>query len=124
LIESPAFQKGPFPGWKWAFLDFFVSSCRCRAPLGKKSGTMKDFRFTWLEGSPMTKTERDIMRHFRQYHIGVNEMLCFNTTMANSNSPKFQSAMTALIRTGMVVKERHRHAYSLTPDGFTLSMSA
>ena len=51
-------------------------------------------------------------------------MLCFNTTMANSNSPKFQSAMTALIRTGMVVKERHRHAYSLTPDGFTLSMSA
>jgi predicted transcriptional regulator len=72
----------------------------------------------------MTQTERDIMRHFRQYHIGVNEMLCFNTTMANSNSPKFQSAMTALIRTGMVVKERHRHAYSLTPDGFTLSMSA
>jgi hypothetical protein len=32
--------------------------------------------------------------------------------------------MTALIRGGMVVKERHRHAYSLTPEGFTLSMSA
>jgi hypothetical protein len=72
----------------------------------------------------MTQTERDILRHFRQYHIGVNEMLCFNTTMSNSNSPKFQSAMTALIRGGMVVKERHRHAYSLTPEGFTLSMSA
>ncbi len=72
----------------------------------------------------MTKTERDILRHFRQYRIGINEMLCFNTTMANSNSPKFQSAMSSLIRDGLVVKERHRHAYSLTPHGFTTSMSA
>ncbi len=72
----------------------------------------------------MTQTERSILRHFRQYHIGVNEMLCFNTTMANSNSPKFQAAIASLIRNGLVVKERHRHAYSLTTHGFTQSMSA
>jgi hypothetical protein len=75
-------------------------------------------------GQVMTQTERDILRHFRTYHIGVNEMLCFNTTMSTSNSTKFQSAINALVRDGLVVKERLRGAYSLTPEGFTQSMSA
>jgi hypothetical protein len=71
----------------------------------------------------MTKTERDIMRHFRQYRIGVNEMLCFNTSSAKSNSTEFQLAMTSLIRSGLVVKERRLDAYSLTPEGFVASLS-
>ncbi len=72
----------------------------------------------------MTNTERAILRHFRQYQIGVNEMLCFNTTMANSSSQKFQSAISSLVRNGLIVKERRRHAYSLTAEGFAVSMSA
>ncbi|MEX0675616.1 MAG: hypothetical protein WD063_00975 [Pirellulales bacterium] len=71
----------------------------------------------------MTKNEKDIMRHFRHYQIGVNEMLCFNTTLAKADSSEFQMAMSSLIRSGMVVKERHRHAYSLTYHGFTASLS-
>jgi predicted transcriptional regulator len=71
----------------------------------------------------MTKAEKDIMRHFRQYHIGVNEMLCFTTTLAKANSTEFQNAMSSLIRNGLVIKERHRHAYSLTHEGFTASLS-
>ena len=71
----------------------------------------------------MQETEKAIMRHFRQYQIGVNEMLCFDTTMSRSNSSDFQLAMASLIRDGLVIKERHRHAYSLTHEGFTASMS-
>ena len=72
----------------------------------------------------MTKAEKDIMRHFRQYRIGRNEMLFFNTNLANSDSPKFQFAMASLIRSGLVIKERRRNAYSLTFDGFMASLSA
>jgi hypothetical protein len=73
---------------------------------------------------PMTEAERQIMRHFRQYHVRANEMLFFNTNPANAASPKFQSAMESLIRNGLVVRERRRNAYSLTDAGFTRSMSA
>lgn len=72
----------------------------------------------------MTDEERQIMRHFRQYHVGANEMLFFNTSLANSGSPKFQSAMEGLIRNGLVIRERRRNAYSLTDAGLTVSMSA
>ena len=75
-------------------------------------------------GPAMTHAEIAIMRHFRQYRIGINEMLFFNTTMANADSPRFNSAMAALIRGGLVVQERRRNAYSLTNLGFTASLSA
>ena len=71
----------------------------------------------------MNKNEIDIMRHFRQYHIGVNEMLCFNTKLAKSNASDFQLAISSLIRSGLVVEERRMHAYSLTPEGFVASLS-
>ena len=71
----------------------------------------------------MTKAERDIMRHFRKYRVGVNEMLCFDTNPSKTNSSEFQVAMTSLIESGLVVRERRRHAYSLTPEGFATSLS-
>jgi len=74
-------------------------------------------------GQPMTKAERDIMRHFRKYRVGVNEMLCFDTNPSKTNSSEFQVAMTSLIESGLVVRERRRHAYSLTPEGFATSLS-
>jgi hypothetical protein len=76
------------------------------------------------ENRDVTKAEQDIMRHFRQYHVGANEMLFFNTTSAQSNSPRFQFAMASLIRSGLVIRERRRHAYSLTGSGFVASLSA
>jgi predicted transcriptional regulator len=72
----------------------------------------------------MTDAEKQIMRYFRQYHIGANEMLFFNTNLANSASPKFNSAMESLIRSGLVVRERRKNAYSLTEHGFAASHSA
>jgi hypothetical protein len=76
------------------------------------------------ENCAVTKAEQDIMRHFRQYHVGVNEMLFFNTASAQSNSPRFQLAMASLIRSGLVIRERRRHAYSLTDSGFVASLLA
>jgi hypothetical protein len=72
----------------------------------------------------MTEAERKIMRYFRQYRIGANEMLFFHNNVANPASPKFQSAMESLIRNGLVVRERRKNAYSLTENGFAASHSA
>jgi hypothetical protein len=72
----------------------------------------------------MTDAERQIMRYFKKYRIGANEMLFFNANVANSGSSKFNSAMDSLIRSGLVVRERRRNAYSLTSDGFAVSQSA
>lgn len=72
----------------------------------------------------MTHAETAIMRHFRNYRIGTNEMLFFNTASANSNPTRFKSAMASLIRDGLVVEERRKHAYSLTDRGFVASLSA
>jgi hypothetical protein len=72
----------------------------------------------------MTKSEKNIMRQFRQYRVGANEMLFFNVSVSNSHAPDFQSAMRSLIRNGLVVEERRRHAYSLTSDGYAASLSA
>jgi hypothetical protein len=72
----------------------------------------------------MTDAEKKIMRYFRQYRIGANEMLFFNGGLSNTASPKFQSAMESLIRNGLVVRERRKGAYSLTDDGFVASQSA
>jgi len=72
----------------------------------------------------MTDAERQIMRYFKQYRIGANEMLFFNANVANSGSSKFTTAMESLIRNGLVIRERRRNAYSLTIDGFAASQSA
>jgi hypothetical protein len=72
----------------------------------------------------MTDQERQILRYFKKYRIGANEMLFFNTNVANSGSPKFNTAMDSLIRNGLVIRERRRNAYSLTDDGFAVSQSA
>ena len=71
----------------------------------------------------MTGSETDILRYFRQYRIGANEMLFFNSGMAKSHPPKFRFAMASLIESGHVVEERRRNAYSLTFRGYSASLS-
>ena len=56
----------------------------------------------------MTKAERDIMRHFRKYRVGVNEMLCFDTNPSKTNSSEFQVAMTSLIESGSSFANQRR----------------
>jgi hypothetical protein len=71
----------------------------------------------------MTASETDILRYFRQYRIGTNEMLFFNSGMAKSHPPKFLGAMASLIDSGHVVEERRQNAYSLTSRGYNASLA-
>jgi len=71
----------------------------------------------------MTQAEQDIMRYFRRYRVGVNEMVFFNNSLTCASSTKFQIAMASLIRDGLVIKERRKNAYSLTDTGFAASLS-
>jgi hypothetical protein len=80
--------------------------------------------FSTVREPVMTDAERQILRYFKKYRIGANEMLFFNTSVTNTSSSKFNSAMDSLIRNGLVVRERRRNAYSLTDDGFAVSQSA
>ena len=66
----------------------------------------------------MTNPEREIMCYFRRYRIQASEMLFFSTGPAKANPQQFYHAMTSPRRSGMVVKERHPHAYSLTQLGY------
>jgi len=72
----------------------------------------------------MTKAEKDILRYFRNYHVGANEMLFFNTNPANATTSSFTMAMASLIDSGLVNRERRRNAYSLTDDGYEASRCA
>jgi hypothetical protein len=74
-------------------------------------------------GLSMSKTETEIMRHFRVYRAGVGEMLFFESGLAKSHPPEFFHAMTSLIKMGLVVEERRQGAYSLTPSGYRASLS-
>ncbi len=72
----------------------------------------------------MTNVETDIMRYFRRFGVGIGKVLFFDTGPAKSHPTRFNSAMASLVRQGLVVKERHRCAYSLTPRGYEASLTA
>ena len=72
----------------------------------------------------MSDVEVAIMRHFRIYDVGVGKLLCFATGPAKAHPSRFNHAMASLVRQGLVVKERHRGAYSLTARGYRASLSA
>ena len=51
-------------------------------------------------------------------------MLFFPNGQAKGPSREFTSAMNSLIKRGMVIQERHKGAFSLTPSGYRASLSA
>jgi hypothetical protein len=71
----------------------------------------------------MTPSEAAILTFFRRYEIGPAEMLFFNPGDCKLGIAPFYSAMESLVRRGLVVKERHKLAYSLTRNGYTLSLT-
>lgn len=73
----------------------------------------------------MTHDEQAIMSIFRQYDIGPRQMLFINNvgTVARLDVRGFQSAMQKLIDRGFVVKDRPKHAYCLTHDGYRASLA-
>lgn len=71
----------------------------------------------------MTASERSIMEFFRRYQAGPDEMLFFNPTDCKMPPAPFRNAMQSLIRRSLVTKERPKQAYSLTRNGYDMSLS-
>jgi RIO-like serine/threonine protein kinase len=72
----------------------------------------------------MSDTEVAILRQFRAYRAKSNEMLFLNSGRAKSHPREFARAVNSLMERKLVVKERPRDAYSLTPRGYAASLSA
>jgi len=71
----------------------------------------------------MTATEWRILSLFRRYQVGPAEMLFVNSRDCRVTAERFIAAMRRLIDSGMVVKEHHHQAYSLTRAGYEASRS-
>jgi hypothetical protein len=69
----------------------------------------------------VTNPEADILRHFRRYLAHEGQMVFFQAGTARAHPPSFYHAIESLIRNGMLIKERHRDAYSLTKTGYQQS---
>jgi hypothetical protein len=72
----------------------------------------------------MSDVEIEIMQYFRRFDVGVGQVLFFDTGPAKAHPTQFNHAMESLVRRGMVIKERHRGAYSLTARGYRKSLLA
>lgn len=70
----------------------------------------------------MNASERSIMECFRRYQAGPDEMLFLNPADCKMQPTPFRNAMLSLIRQSLVVKERPKHAYSLTRGGYDVSL--
>ncbi|HUY32697.1 MAG TPA: hypothetical protein VMV69_07925 [Pirellulales bacterium] len=66
----------------------------------------------------MTRSERDILAIFRRFRVGPNKMLCLN----NFIDEKFLATMDELVKNKLVVKDRPKHAYYLTEEGYEASL--
>jgi len=66
----------------------------------------------------MTRSERDILAIFRRFRVGPNKMLCLNN-FVNDN---FLTTMDTLVKNKLVVKDRPKHAYYLTEEGYEASL--
>ncbi len=71
----------------------------------------------------MSATEAVILTFFRRYQIGPHQMLFFNSGDCKLGPSSFRTAMQSLVSRGLVVKERPPQAYSLTRNGYDLSLS-
>ncbi len=71
----------------------------------------------------MTPSECAILNFFRRYDIGPAEMLFFNPFDFKLPMAPFNTAIESLVRRGLIVKERHKLAYSLTPHGYDVSLA-
>jgi RIO-like serine/threonine protein kinase len=75
------------------------------------------------EGRKMTSIECAILGFFRRYQIMPNEMLFFNPHDCKIAPTAFDTAMRSLVDRGLVAKERAKQAYSLTEQGYDLSLA-
>ena len=66
----------------------------------------------------MTRSEQDILAIFRRFRVGPNKMLCLNSFVDD----KFLATMDEMVKNKLVVKDRPKHAYYLTEEGYEASL--
>ncbi len=59
-------------------------------------------------------SERRVLKAFRQFRVNTGEMLCFYGPDLSKN----KEALRQMIGKGLLVKEKFKGGYSLTPAGF------
>jgi hypothetical protein len=62
----------------------------------------------------LSKSEQRVLRTFRQFLMTSGQMLCFS----GPNLEQDEAALDLLTQKKLLVKERFRGGYSLTPAGF------
>ncbi len=72
----------------------------------------------------MTDSESAVLRLFRDYRMEPNQILCLHAGFAKSHPREFSAAMRSLVEQELLVKERWRDAYSLTPSGYAASLQS
>ena len=70
------------------------------------------------------ESEAEILRLFRSYRVRASEMLFFNQGVTKARPAHLSRALASLVERGLVVKERHPDAYSLTDLGYRASLVA
>ncbi|HEX7449536.1 MAG TPA: hypothetical protein VF306_18405 [Pirellulales bacterium] len=67
----------------------------------------------------MTPSEQKVLAIFRLYRVSPYQMLCLDrATQGNLQAP-----LDRLIKRGLIVKERTKDAYHLTPAGYVAVQS-
>lgn len=62
----------------------------------------------------LSRSEKSVLRTFREYLVTPGQMLCFN----GPNLEKYRPALRQLTQRDLLVKEQFHGAYSLTRAGF------
>ncbi len=71
----------------------------------------------------MTSDEFSVLALFRQYDTDPYQMLFFGSNNCKLSEDQLLRAMRSLIDRGFVAKERPQRAYSLTPNGYRISIT-
>jgi hypothetical protein len=72
----------------------------------------------------MNESETAVLRIFRAYRMEPNQILCLHAGFAKSHPREFSTAVRSLVEQELLVKERWRDAYSLTPSGYAASLQS
>ena len=70
----------------------------------------------------MNASESAVLQMFRAYRMEPNQILCLHAGFAKSHPQEFSNAVGSLVEQELLVKERWRDAYSLTPSGYAASL--
>jgi hypothetical protein len=78
------------------------------------TSSSSDTSATSSQETTLSKAEATLLAVFRKFRVGQGEMLCF----FGPTLDKHRRALASLTDQGMLVKERFRGGYALTPTGF------